>query len=82
MFKLFVDIKNDTHNFDTYRIYINYQQMYSQTNSIYEQELFIEMKQKSEIFRYHMYIMFEEVYKMNENVCVTYIQVSDYLNKW
>ena len=26
--------------------------------------------------------MFEEVYKMNENVCVTYIQVSYYLNKW
>ena len=29
-----------------------------------------------------MYIMFEEVYKINENVCVNYIQVSDYLNKW
>ena len=56
--------------------------MYSQTNLIYEQELVIEMKQKSEIFRYHMYIMFEEAYKMNENVCVTYIQVSYYLNKW
>ena len=55
--------------------------MYSQTNSTYEQELVIEMKQKSEIFRNHMYIMFEEAYKMNENVCVTYIQVSDYLNK-
>ena len=55
--------------------------MYSQTNSIYEQELVIEMKHKSEIFRYHMYIMLEKVYKMNENVCVTYIQVSDYLNK-
>ena len=34
------------------------------------------------MFRHHMYIMLEEVYKMNENVCVTYIQVSDYLNKW
>ena len=82
MFKLFVYIKNDTHNFDTYRIYINHQQMYSQTNLIYEQELFIEMKQKSKIFRHNMYIMFEEAYKMNENVCGTYIQVSDYLNKW
>ena len=29
-----------------------------------------------------MYIMFEEAYKMNENVYVTYIEVSDYLNKW
>ena len=55
--------------------------MYSQTNLIYEQELFIEMKQKYEIFRHHMYIMFKEAYKMNENVCVTYIQVLDYLNK-
>ena len=26
--------------------------------------------------------MFEEVYKMNENVYVNYIQVSYYLNKW
>ena len=56
--------------------------MYSQTNSIYEQELVIEMKQKYEMFRYHIYIMFEEAYKMNENVCGTYIQVSYYLNKW
>ena len=29
-----------------------------------------------------MYIMFEKAYKMNENVCVSYIQVSYYLNKW
>ena len=29
-----------------------------------------------------MYIMLEEVYKMNENVYFTYIQVLDYLNKW
>ena len=55
--------------------------MYSQTNSIYEQELVIEMKQKYEMFRNYMYIMFEEAYKMNENVCGTYIQVSNYLNK-
>ena len=46
MFKLFVYLKNDTHNFDIYRIYINHQQMYSQTNSIYEKALVIEMKQK------------------------------------
>ena len=39
------------------------------------------MKQKSKIFRHNMYIMFEEAYKMNENVCGTYIEVSDYLNK-
>ena len=40
------------------------------------------MKQKYEIFRNNMYIMFEKAYKMNENVCVSYIQVSYYLNKW
>ena len=45
--------------------------MYSQTNLIYEQELVIEMKQKYEIFRYHIYKMLEEAYKMNENICVT-----------
>jgi len=55
--------------------------IYFQTNSIYEQELVIEMKQKYEMFRNNMYIMFEKAYKMNENVCVTYIQVSYYLNK-
>ena len=40
------------------------------------------MKQKYEMFRHNMYIMLEKVYKMNENVYVTYIQVSYYLNKW
>ena len=40
------------------------------------------MKQKYEMFRNNMYKMLEEVYKMNENVCVTYIQVLNYLNKW
>ena len=40
------------------------------------------MKLKYEIFIHNMYIMFEEAYKMNENVCVTYIKVSYYLNKW
>ena len=33
------------------------------------------------MFRNNMYIMFEEVYKMNENIYVTYIQFSYYLNK-
>ena len=32
--------------------------IYFQTNLIYEQELVIEMKQKYEIFRNNMYIMF------------------------
>ena len=34
------------------------------------------------MFRNNMYIMFEKAYKINENVCVTYIKVSNYLNKW
>ena len=34
------------------------------------------------MFINNMYIMLEKVYKMNENIYVTYIQVSYYLNKW
>ena len=33
-FKIFIGLKNASQNFDTYRIYINHNQIYSQTDSI------------------------------------------------
>ena len=35
-YKLFIGLKNASQNFDTYRIYLNHNQIYSQTDSIYE----------------------------------------------
>lgn len=80
-FMLFIGLKSASHLFDTYRIYINHQQIYSQTDSIYEQALVSAMKPKSEMFHPHMYTMWEEAHKMNENVCGTYVKISDILSK-
>ena len=43
-YKLFIGLKNASHNFDTYRIYINHNLIYSQTDSIYEQVLVTSLK--------------------------------------
>ena len=80
-FMIFIGLKSASHLFDTYRIYVNHQQIYSQTDSIYEQALVSAMKPKSEMYRPHMYTMWEEAYKMNENVCGTYVKISDILSK-
>ena len=52
---LFIGLKNASQNFDTYRIYINHNQVYSQTDSIYEQALVTAMKPKAKMFRHHIY---------------------------
>ena len=80
-FKLFIGLKSASHLFDTYRIYVNHQQIYSQTDSIYEQALVSAMKPKAEMYRPHMYTMWDEAHKESENVCGTYVKVSDVLNK-
>ena len=36
-YQIFIGLKNASQNCDTYRIYINHNQVYSQTDSIYEQ---------------------------------------------
>ena len=53
-YQIFIGLKNASQNFDTYRIYINHNQVYSHTDSIYEQELVTSMKPKSEMFRPNM----------------------------
>ena len=60
LFMIFIGLKSASHLFDTYRIYVNHQQIYSQTDSIYEQALVSAMKPKSEMYRPHMYTMWEE----------------------
>ena len=35
-YKLFIGLKNSSQNFDTYRIYIDHNQVYSQTDAIYD----------------------------------------------
>ena len=50
-YKLFIGLKNASQNFDTYRIYLNHNQIYSQTDSIYEQTLLTSMKPRSEMYR-------------------------------
>ena len=59
-FKLFIGLKSASHLFDTYRIYVNHQQIYSQTDSIYEQALVSAMKPKAEMYRPHMYTMWDK----------------------
>ena len=48
-YKLFIGLKNASQNFDTYRIYINHNQVYSQTDAIYEQCLATALKPKAEM---------------------------------
>ena len=53
-YKLFIGLKNASQNFDTYRIYINNNQIYSQTDSIYQQALVTSMKPRAEMHRPNM----------------------------
>lgn len=74
-YKLFVGLKNASQNFDTYRIYINHNQIYSQTDSIYEQCLTTAMKPKAEMYRPHMYTMWDEAHNHSNNVCGVYFDI-------
>ena len=74
-YKMFIGLKNASQNFDTYRIYINHNQIYSQTDSIYEQALVTAMKPRAEMFRPHMYTMWDEAHKHSNNVCGIYLDI-------
>ena len=78
---IFICLKSASHNFDTYRIYINHNQFYSQTDSIYEQTLISAMKHKSEMFRPPMYTMWDEAHNHSENVCGVYLPINDNLKQ-
>ena len=80
-YKMFIGLKNASQNFDTYRIYVNHNQVYSQTDAIYEQALTTAMKPKAEMFRPHMYSMWDEAHKHSENVCGIYVDIVDNLNQ-
>ena len=80
-YMIFICLKSASHNFDTYRIYINHNQFYSQTDSIYEQTLISAMKPKSEMFRPHMYTMLDEAHNHSENVCGVYLPINDNLKQ-
>ena len=80
-YMIFICLKSASHNFDTYRIYINHNQFYSQTDSIYEQTLVSAMKPKSEMFRPHMYTMWDEAHNHSENVCGVYLPINDNLKQ-
>ena len=67
-YKLFIGLKNASQNFDTYRIYINHNQIYSQTDSIYEQSIVTAMKPKAEMYRPHMYSTWDEAHNHSNNV--------------
>ena len=67
-YQLFIGLKNASQNFDTYRIYINHNQIYSQTDSIYEQALATALKPKAEMYRPNMYTMWDEAHKHSKNV--------------
>ena len=75
LFQIFIGLKNASHNFDVYRIYIRHNQIYSQTDSIYEQALVTAMKPKPEMFRPHMYSMWDEAHNHSNNVCGAYIPI-------
>ena len=74
-YKLFIGLKNASQNFDTYRIYINHNQVYSQTDAIYEQALTAALKPKAEMYRPNMYTMWDEAHKHSKNVCGVYILI-------
>ena len=80
-YKLFIGFKNASQNIDTYRIYINHNQIYSQTDAIYEQALTTAMKPKAEMYRHHMYSMWDEAHKHSENVCGIYVDIIDNLDQ-
>ena len=74
-YKMFVGLKNASQNFDVYRIYINHTQIYSQTDSIYEQSLLTALKPKAEMYRPNMYTMWDEAHKHSKNVCGVYFDI-------
>ena len=74
-------MKNASQNFDTYRIYINHNQVYSQTDSIYEQALVTSMKPKSEMYRSNMYTMWDKAHKYSKNVCGVYVAINTNLGQ-
>ena len=80
-YKLFIGLKNASQNFDTYRIYINHNQVYSQTDSIYEQALVTSMKPRAEMYRPNMYTMWDEAHKHSKNVCGVYVPINTNLNQ-
>ena len=80
-YKLFIGLKNASQNFDTYRIYINHNQIYSQIDSIYEQTLVTSMKPKSEMYRTNMYTMWDEAHKHIKNVCEVYVPINTNLGQ-
>ena len=80
-YKMFVGLKNASQNFDTYRIYINHNQIYSQTDAIYEQCLTTSLKPKAEMYRPHMYTMWDEAHKHSNNVCGIYFDIYDKLGQ-
>jgi hypothetical protein len=80
-YKIFFGLKNASQNFDTYRIYINHNQIYSQTDAIYEQALVTALKPKAEMYRPHMYTMWDEAHSHSENVCGVYVPINDNLNQ-
>lgn len=80
-YKLFVGLKNASQNFDTYRIYINHNLRYSQTDSIYEQALVTALKPKAEMYRPHMYSTWDEAHNHTNNVCGVYFDIYPKLNQ-
>ena len=80
-YQIFIGLKNASHNIDTYRIYVNHNQIYSQTDSIYEQSLCTALKPKAEMFRPHMYTMWDSAHKHSQNVCGVYIPIRSNRNK-
>ena len=80
-YKLFIGLKNASQNFDTYRIYINHNQIYSQTDSIYEQALVTAFKPKAEMYRPNMYTMWDEAHKHSKNVCGVYVPINSNLGQ-
>ena len=79
-YQIFIGLKNASQNIDVYRIYVNHNQIYSQTDAIYEQALTTALKPKAEMFRPHMYTMWDEAHKHSQNVCGTYISIGSNRN--
>jgi hypothetical protein len=78
---MFVGLKNASQNIDVYRIHVNHNMIYSQTDSIYEQSLVTALKPKAEMYRPHMYTMWDEAHKHSQNVCGTYFNIVDKLGQ-
>ena len=60
---------------------INHNQVYSQTDSIYEQALVTSMKPRAEMYRPNMYTMWDEAHKHSKNVCGIYVKLNEKLGQ-